>query len=545
MYRYAAVLACACGLGTYSSAFAQPDAFLGKPVVRWDQELSHKDPTVRRSAAFSLGRIGKHAFQSVPSLVQTLKKDQDASVREAAAFALGEIAGALLGAGVVWTEAGPVLQEALSKDADPRVKRSAAFALGNFGGRAVSARASLIAALQDRESTVRQNAAWALGQLGIEAGSDASGALADLLKDADALVRRDAAGALGKIGKPAASAAVRPLLASLKPETDDVVRRTILEALIALAGPDDRPAAGDLYPLLKDEDPETARAAGFVLCNIGGPEGAKALPVVIAALQDEDPAVQALAAGALANLGPDAVPATVHLARALVLSKDDVVRRNAALALGRIGPDAKDAVPELIKALEPGEPRDVRLFAAEGLAYIRFPGNEKALPTILRILKDRKDYGLIRQRCVWALFDENALKQPGAVEALTATLDETAENEAMLARYDAARLLAQGLGERAPDKVIDVLLQMLRNEELKVYNRTDAKIGSGGEASAGGSDVRPNLGGDARYMAATALGYLGTKARKDEVLRALREAAKSTDGKLRQTAEKALKDIGG
>src|SRR5262249_16611868 len=150
-----------------------------------------------------------------------------------------------------------------------------------------------------------------------------------------------------------------------------------------------------------------------------------------------------------------------------------------------------------------------------------------------------------RQRCVWALFDENALKQPGAVEALTATLDETAENEAMLARYDAARLLAQGLGERAPDKVIDVLLQMLRNEELKVYNRTDATIGSGGEASAGGSDVRANLGGDARYMAATALGYLGAKARKDEVLRALREAAKSTDSKLRQTAEKALKDIGG
>jgi HEAT repeat protein len=143
------------------------------------------------------------------------------------------------------------------------------------------------------------------------------------------------------------------------------------------------------------------------------------------------------------------------------------------------------------------------------------------------------------------LFHAEALERPGVVPALSATLDETGRDQSAMVRYDAARLLAKGLGERAPEKAIDVLLEMLQNKDLHVYNRTDAKIGSGGEASPGGADVLPNLGGDARYMAAEALGSLGSKARRPEVLKALREAAKSTDAKLQEEARKALKSIEG
>ena len=56
--------------------------------------------------------------------------------------------------------------------------------------------------------------------------------------------------------------------------------------------------------------------------------------------------------------------------------------------------------------------------------------------------------------------------------------------------------------------------------------------------------MQANLGGDARYMAAEALGWMKgkSKARK-EVMEALNEASKDKDPKLRKTAEEALKDL--
>jgi hypothetical protein len=57
--------------------------------------------------------------------------------------------------------------------------------------------------------------------------------------------------------------------------------------------------------------------------------------------------------------------------------------------------------------------------------------------------------------------------------------------------------------------------------------------------------VTPNLGGDARYMAAEALGFLGTKAtnRKD-VVEGLRAAARDPDARLKETAKKSLEQLG-
>ena len=58
---------------------------------------------------------------------------------------------------------------------------------------------------------------------------------------------------------------------------------------------DRRPAgyAGDLYPLLKSKDKETARGAAFVLARIGGEHAQRAVPVLGEALADPDPSVQA------------------------------------------------------------------------------------------------------------------------------------------------------------------------------------------------------------------------------------------------------------
>ncbi len=82
---------------------------------------------------------------------------------------------------------------------------------------------------------------------------------------------------------------------------------------------------------------------------------------------------------------------------------------------------------------------------------------------------------------------------------------------------------------------------MLTNKSLtfKVYNSTDVK------EEGGCTKPQANIGGDARYMAAQALGWLGKKVRnRKDVIDALRAAAKDADPQLRQSATDALKELG-
>jgi HEAT repeat protein len=568
MHRLCLILAvlCLAGLGSPPPARAQA-TFLNKTLPDWLRDLDGPQPEVRRSAAFALGKMGGQAYVAVRPLVRRLRRDRDAGVREAAATAVGDIVvdsgGALRG---LWPEAGPALEQAL-KDQDGRVRRSAAYALGAFGRQAAPARPALSAALEDPQSAVRQNAAWALGRLGPAGGLAVEG-LCKLLKDGDPLVRRDAAGALGALGRQAARAGASPLLTLIKGEPDEVVRRTALDALARLAGPEQRDEADALYPLLRDDDPETARAAALILANIGGEQAVEALPVLRRTLADVDPTLQALAAAALAEVGPAAGPAVPDLAKALAPGRDRTVRRNAALALGHIGarqasppPEVierikKDAVPALVRAMRPGEPILVREQAAEALNEIAYPANEEALPAILEAIEHDQDPN-VRQRCIWALFQVRDLEGVGADKVLTRVLDETMrvvkrgrtdplDELKVLVGYDAARLLAHVLRERAPEQTVDVVLHMLRNDSLRVYEGTDAEVqGSGSESARARSRVRANLGGDARFMAAQALAALGSKAAgRDDVKKALRAAAQDPDPRLRDTARRALDRLG-
>jgi HEAT repeat protein len=326
-----------------------------------------------------------------------------------------------------------------------------------------------------------------------------------------------------------------------------VVKKTALDSLAHVAGPEHEKFARGLKPLLEDKDAEVRLSSAIVLTRIGGPSSTDALPVLQKALKDADPHVQELAAAALANLGPNAEPAKFDLADALGNPKNStMVRRNAALAIAHIGKEAKPVVPAIVKALKASEPLDVRRYAAEALAQMKYPANEAAIPAALDAIENDTD-PLVRQKCVWSLFGIGTAEQfrdCGADKALTKLLDARGD-DLNLVRYDAARKLANVLGPDAPDKTVDVLLDMLKNKSLKVYNRTDAKVsGAGTEATAGQATVQANLGGDARYMAAEALGWMKgkSKARKD-VMEALKEASKGEDPKLRKTAEDSLKDL--
>jgi HEAT repeat protein len=539
-------------------ACAQEPRFLDRDPYYWIDELKSPKSSARRAAAFALGKLGAatFAFQGLRPLVDRLTdKESDAEVRDSAAFALGEIGLALRKyreSAVAWREASGALLQALGQDKDARVRRSAAYGIGGFGRFAASARVPLQTALQDESPGVRQNAAWALGQLGNEGGAQTVEGLAKVFGDADPLVRRDAAAAVGEIGRLRgpndqfiANPAVGPLLQLFNNEKDTTIRKVALDALVNAVTPQDKQAAKELHGLLADKDPEIVRSAALALGNIGGKEADEAVRVLRQALREGDVLTRIQASAALANVGEGAVPAVPDLIHALD-DKESGVRRSAALALSRIGPKAGAAVPALTKHLHAAETNEeVRKFAAEALAQMNGDDLVPVIPDLLQAIHDDKA-SPVRQRCIWALFNVRDLEGLQIVEPLTAVLSETDEDH-FLVRYDAARCLAVRLGGKAPEKAVDVLLQMLNDKRIRLYEGSGADVtGSSVEGSKGGATVAMTYGGDARFLAAHALGRIGRpKATRPAVIEALEEAAKSPDKETRETSKEALKIIQG
>jgi HEAT repeat protein len=528
------------------SASARGPMFLDRPTEAWLADLSDLNPEARRGAAFALGKVG--AEDSDPrTIVEALThslRDKDPVVRDFAASGLGDLLTALPGGRErFWAKAGPALQKALKEDDQPRVRRSAAFALGAFGPEAAPARDDLITASKDPSAVVRQNAAWALGKLGKAAGADGVEQLRTLLQDEAPSVRRDAMHALGEIGNPTAHPAVATMLKTAGMEKAGVVRKAAVEALSHLVGPEDRKSGQELYPLLTDKDSETRYDAAFVLGTIGGPVAVEALPVLRAGLKDADPRIQELAAAKIGDIGKNASPAVEDLGRALVEAKEPGVRMNAAIALAHIGPASKRAIPELIRALrytDADSPyNSVRPLVAEALDNIRYPGMTEAIPALLDVIKADPD-PQVRERAVGALFKVPDFDKYKITPVLAAVLEETGR-ETAVTRYEAACSLAQHLESKAPDKTVDVLLDMLTSGNVKIFNGNETKVsGVGVEGSGGKSEVQTNLGGDARFMAAEGLGWLGRKANRPDVVKALQEAAQENDRKLSLKAKEAL-----
>ncbi len=523
-------------------AHAREVFFLGKSLDVWRKDLRDTQAKVRRSAAFALGRFGYSARSVVPDLKKLLREDNSAEVRDMAAAAIGDIAKAIGdGDRSLWGSVNGDLADALKKDKDPHVRRSAAYALGAFVRR--PPRRWTLSARRYKTRTPR------FGRMPPGRGSNRRRSRQDG-RGAVRLPERwrcprppRRGGALGSMGK-ASGTAVPRLIDMVKRETDEVAKKTALDSVAQLAGPENKDVARGLDQLLADKDPEIALSTALILARIGGEEATAALPVLRTALKDPDAHVQELASAALVYLGPNAEPAMYDLADTLTKSTNPpVVRRNAALAISHIGTAAKPVVPALAEALKSDEPLQVRQYAAEALAQLRYPANEKALPALLAAIQRDTDR-LVRQRCVFALVEMRDISQGGVDKVLTKVLDEKSEDHALV-RYDAARILANTLEDRAPAKTADVLLEMLKNDTLIVYNRTDAKVeGADNEANRGKVNVAANTGGDARYMAAVALGQLGDKAKKrPDVIQALKDATKAKDPALKKAAEYALKKL--
>lgn len=226
--------------------------------------LKDPDPATRLHAAESIGHFSRIdseiAKEAIPNLITCLE-DKDATVRREAAFVLGRIG----------TSALPALNALATRVAnDPviAVRREAAKTLGVFGAKAAAALPALVAALADRDAEMRQQAAVTLGQM----GPSVSAALPELLKatrDKDKSVRSDAIHALGKMGK-AAVPVIPDLIRILKDEEVPEVKLAAIQELGEF-GPDAKLALEALTIASRDGRPSIREAAAEALKKIQKP----------------------------------------------------------------------------------------------------------------------------------------------------------------------------------------------------------------------------------------------------------------------------------
>ena len=407
-------------------------AALGNPAVEpLIAVLGHKEPEVRRLAAWTLGEIGD--ARATKALVGALK-DQDGFTRDAATEALRQI-------GQPAVEA---LIAALS-DRDARVRELAARALGSI--RDPRATEKLTLALGDGDPSIRYAAAWALGQIKDGRAMDQ---LVVALKDQDHRVRRYAAWALAEIGEPA----VKPLVGVLR-DQDDAARWGATEALAGIG----EPAVPLLIPALTDENPLVRRHAGEALWKMRVRDR-RALDPLIGALKDQDALLRRFAAGAIGVIGDRRA---VNPLLSVLKDEDSLVRSLAVEALGRIA-DAQ-AVPALAAALKE-EDIEMRRKAAEALGRIGQP----ALEALIVALRDQAPK--VRQTAAIGL---GQIKDDRVVEPLIAALQDPdlqhPEWQVRLAAAQVQLAVFTALGNTRDRRAIELLINLL--EEANRLRRAE------------------------------------------------------------------------
>ncbi len=544
--------------------------------------LADASPRVKRSAAYAIGAFGADAKDAAPNLKAALRDFNKGAqvVRQNAAWALGRI-GKAAGDDTV-----DLLCDRLA-DEDPLVRRDAAEALGDIGlptaGRAWKPLLELVrieGAKRDAADDVLLRTALAkLTKLLDNQNKQIIDTLMPLLNGRNSEeVRRQIVPAinavlqnLGAIGLQEATVAREGALQRYRESLQQAQAQQNLEPLLAglknladLAREENRkvgPVFDPLTQLLRNEDPDTAMLAAFALIRVGGPMARPAVPVMIHTLSNPDPTKQEQAATFLGELGPDAADAVTALAAAVQQDRAVPVRSRAALALTKIGAEAVRATPQLLEALRSADTpetlkEDVRKLIAEVFLQMGYPNSREAMPHLLDFIAKDANLGM-RQRCIDVFIFMEAADFPkirsangrSAEEVLTAVLSDRSADASPIVKYDAARALALNLRDKAPEKAADLLLEMLTNDNLKIYGGTDATVTSiGSEGTTGTTQQNPRLEGDARFLAANALGVMGSKANRRDVIDALKKATtddKDKTGRLKAEAKKALSLIGG
>jgi HEAT repeat protein len=532
-----------------SISHGQYGTFLGKSPADWAKDLApDKDAKARRNAAFALGKLGGSAY--VSELLRVFKNDGDSMVQDAAAFALGEICKK----GFPPPEAPQILDEMqkalLNKNKADLVRRSAAYAMGCLAYKAkydTNVLTALDTALTDTSPAVKQTAAWALG----EVGPSGVKSLIKALSDGDPLVIRNAATALTRADKAlSAHPEQAKILSALIPKIthpDTETKKAVVLAVIKVGKPGDAPLlAGPLQAVFSNpkEDRDIRGNAAIALANVGGPEAASAAPVLLDVLKGDELGMKRQAAALLGNIGKPAVIAVDELLLALE-NMDPELRENAATSLGGIGasmspvkkmgepedperPKIIAAIPKLIDVFDnPAQPFEVRRAAVIAVKEIgpTKDGPSRLLDVLVKIAADRKNSDKLRAFALWPVrfYPESATHQK-LLDTLSQILTTETPNESNKdLRYDSAFLLSKYQQAKVSDKVLDTLLEFLKDEKVYIATGTSAKTSGGkGEDNVGKAGVDIEKGGDGRIIAISGLAYIAheeSKGNKQKLLK--------------------------
>lgn len=300
------------GLGSLSATYPASVALarIGPPAVKpLLAALHHRSERTRYHALWALQKMGSVAKDAVPTLRESLLRDDEYMVRQHAAWTIAEI-------GDFSDETVAALVAAVA-DEKHVVRCAACDALGKVRPVRADVVGALLAATGDDEVHVRVRAIRSLGNLG-PAAVEAVPTLVKMLDSSDAYLyghpgreaalRADAAEALGRIG-PIAKMAMPALLRVIRqPRTiagplSDVrpepAQSNAIQAVVAID-----PTHPDLVDLFRaiiarDSRGSVMKTAVWALGRIGRPTASPAAPLLRDKLQQ------------LAQLTPRLVPAPV------------------------------------------------------------------------------------------------------------------------------------------------------------------------------------------------------------------------------------------
>jgi len=442
------------------------------------------------------GEVGEELF------VNALGHDYG-PIRERAARALGEIGS-------------PCAVESLIatlQDEDSTVRRAVVEALGKIDNlRAVD---PLIVALQDEEiGHVREAVLEALAKI------DAPRAVKPLitaLQDGVWTVRRVAVRALGKIGDPQA---INPLIKVLKDDDDDSQMRAMAATALGQLGDSD--AVKPLIAALEDEDWSVRQAAAETLGEIGNSEAVKPLINVLKNDGDYYHVREAAAEALVAMSNARAVDPLI----AALQDEDTRARKLAARILGEIRhPCAAQALTQALEDVD----GNVRKAAAGALEVIGI-GSPRALELLIATLLDKDGY--LYKPIAEALC---SIGGPHAVEPLI----EASSNQEEAVREWVAEVVGMiGSGAVTP------LAAALRQDVWQMRQTAAWALGMTDDPEAmpplvaALADKRP----DVRIAAAWALGELANPAAAEPLIKAFKD--NETDHDVRRLAAYALGEIG-
>lgn len=476
--------------------------------------LTHRNPIIRREAAFQLAFKGRGSSAAITALIRVTQNDSDNIVIAAASRTLGKI-------GNNSPEVVPEVVNALNcllNHRDTFVKINAAQVLVDLRQNSPAIINTLTTILGNNDlGSARVFAAHTLsrirGEIPQAAKSQAITVLNSFLNDNDEFVKLQAAEALVNFG-----------------QTTPSVMRT-------------------LTSLLRSNDSFTKRSAAEILGNIreNAPQAVKdeAITALTSLLNDrENPSTREIAIESIGRLGRGSSRAA-NLLVPLLGSRDLFTRSLAARTLGSMGVRA----PEITRALLPlvGDAEEsVGIAAAEALVQIGGQGGEEEIRTLIGALNAPNQN--IQTAAATALVNigrpavPQIIQQFGNMSSLTVSsllsrigegaipdLIETLNHENPLVRANAAGVLGQIInnGARVNPETLNRII-------TEITNIASSNIGNNsGERR------------DIKIAAIQTLGLIGSRVRTNETAMNFlnRVANDQTNPVLRAAASDALRRI--